>query len=1008
MASGLDQIKQALKNNRADALLVAAALATGESKAKAVGGAIKDWGIYKMIGPAGIVLAAFKGLESVTKVVLRNTGGLEGVLKRMSQIKGLEGQFKSMLGSIALARTRVAELVQFTAKQKLFDLDGVGAAAKELEVLTRSAYVGGDALDEMGASAAISKNRIEDVARATGEFHRALADGQPVNATAGALADMGVISGQTADRLVKLQSGGADSTIVFAALRAELQKNKGSLEEYGKTAEGLNAELEKTQKTLAMGFAEPFKEQELSRIKDTLAVMSAMQPVVQSLGSFLSGLVTPFENISLRAGAWLQKMGALSPVLSVAVAGIKAFTYGLLTLGIAFSALAIGKTIAFFLSLSGVAGKGGASLAALASSANAATASVRALAQGNGSLAASQAVVAASSLRAGVALATMAVAGRVLGFVVKALLVGSGIGLLVALLGTLAEKTIGAAKAAEELAKAQQDQANAHGAVNASLDEQIAKIASLDDAQQALITTNEQLAAAYDDLEKKRKILQQEEAKKDTFTGWMGSLLGESAEAKQARATMPDAQSQIDSLQARKAALSRGMTSGAAGISAQQEDVIRQQAARDLELQSMARNDAIGRATGSQKLLLMEQARQSEKSKADEGSGLSAERAALAAKAKQMELDAGGTSEAVQAKISGLYRGSSSPIIREEQSIRDAEGKGENVQARRAALAVRRADIEDGQSGHARNAQGLASQIEQERKAQALNAADLNAEKQIAELRDRGFDREEAAAKARLESLQMQKAVLESFGDMQGAEQAQIQVAAAERELRLMQERAALQRSLDASHLAVVKLEVDAATAAARGQFAQADAMKQQADALRDAAEMKASVDGKLGQGYTQEQADAAAAQEQAQRVREREAQKEQFRISAGRDIEMGRLANSGSDDDARKLVAMQDDQAFRDEVGNAMARNIPAAEAARIAMGKSVNSITASAGAPIAQSLTRVGGGGGVSDPVLSVQERIRALNERMADSLAKIAGENPGGPAGNAPADVGDKWNH
>src|SRR5213078_483705 len=101
------------------------------------------------------------------------------------------------------------------------------------------------------------------------------------------------------------------------------------------------------------------------------------------------------------------------------------------------------------------------------------------------------------SLKAAVALGIMSAAGKVLGFVVKTLLYGTGIMILLQVLSFLSEKLLGSSDAAKELAEAQRQQAEAHKAATDAIDEQIAKIQNLDDAQQALIATNRELAAAY-------------------------------------------------------------------------------------------------------------------------------------------------------------------------------------------------------------------------------------------------------------------------------------------------------------------------------------------------------------------------------------------------------------------------------------------------------------------------------------------------------------------------------
>lgn len=982
---------EAVKKNRGDALFVAASAGLAQNKLQGAASALKSLAIYKLVGPTTMVLAAFKGIEGLVKNILRDTGSMAAVFQRLTQISGLTNQFKTLLGSVTAARQRVAELMRFTNSQKLFDLGEVGRAGRELEVLTKGEYATEEALQTVGDAAASSSNDITAVAQKTGEFYRALAEGRPVREVAGELADMGVISGQSAERLSQMQESGAGLTQTFGALTGELQKNKGALNQHAASADGVAAAYQNARKALAEKFGTPFKEAEIQSMKDATTVLTGLQAPVQSLGEWLNKLVSPFENLGTKFGAWLSRLGILPQVGALAVAFLKTFVTGLLTLGVALGTLALGRTIAFFLSLTGVAGKGSAAIKGFGDSARAALASVRALAAGNSSLAASEAVVAGRSLKTAVALGAMSAAGRLLGLVVKTLLYGTGLIILVQVLGFLSEKLLGASEAANQLAEAQREQAEAHKAANDALDEQIAKIQNLDDAQQALIATNRELAAAYEALAKHQDALREEEkGEKESYFKWFGSFMGESQSASEARKLIPGDQQHIAELEARKRKLMTAAGQGKYGVSAAEDQELQRQAARDLELQAMARRNAIDRATGGNKLALLEEEAQREEAKARAGSRLSLERAQIEAAAQSLTARAGGMSEAVRAEIAKLYRTAGSPILREQQSILDAQGRGESTQVRRRALAVSKIDLEDNQGQHATAAVQLRQQIEMERKAQDLHRTDLEAEERIARIKSEGLDREKEAQDARIDALIQQRKILRDNGDADGAREVQNRLNVAVRELQIFKQRAQLERVMTEARLRVLSAEEDVATLMARGDFAGADAAQRRSRAIHDQIETRRSISERVNSGhYTPQQAAAAAAAEQAQRDKERTDKAEQFRAEKERDLARGELALSGNGEALSKFL---DEDAFRLAIKEGLTAGLSGQEAARYAFGSVSQDIRRQAAdeqrSGVVDSLQRIAGGGGLAlNPVLTVAQRQQALQERMVTLLQQIA---------------------
>lgn len=964
--NGLDQIGQAIKKHRTDILLTVAAIATAESKWKAIGAAIKDFAVWKMVGPLAIILGSLKGIEGVTRAILRDTGSLRAVLERMSQMQGLERQFKTLLGSINAARQRVAELVQFTNKQKLFDLSTSGTAARELEILTKGAFAGGRALDVVGDAAAGTSNSIESVAGRVGEFHRVLQEGEPIRATAGELARMGVISEQAANHLVTMQESGAGVTDIFTELLGQLGKHKGAMDQWTKTVDGVTASYEQAHKALAKKFGEPFKEAEMARMKDTTAVLNALQKPVADLAQWLAKLASPIENISVRIGAWLDRLGVLHPVLSVTAAGIKVLASGLVVLGTAWGIRAIGSFIASVIQVAATGDKASKAIAGLRASAAAANSAVTNLRAGNAALAVQQTAAAGSALKEAAALGIAATAARGFGLALRAAMSATIVGALIALLGYGVEKLWNWITSTQKAAEAQRELALANSESLSSLQKQIREIGNLDDAQRALISTTEALTDAQRKLNQLRR------------EGAPGNVIAEQ-------------EGFVSKLRQQASGLSTGMKRGVFGNSTDMDAELRAQAARALRLHDLARDNAIERATGSDRIRLMEEKRQRLAADAATGRGTAMERRMIDEAMKKLVPGAGaaGFREA-------LERRAASPIIREERAIQDLRGRqrgGENhaaeIQQRERALVIMRERLEVNQQANEEGAMQLAEQIRTERKMQDLRYEDVNVERQIARLRDRGFDREEKAAEARLDALRGQQQVMRTFDDEQGEEDVQGRIDAAERELRLMRQRAQLQREMDASHLRVLEIETNAANAAVQNQFEDADRLQKEAIAKRDDLEKRRSFEEKMDSGaYSEESARIAVEEEQAQREREREARRIEFRTKAARDIEMGSLAASGNAEDADKFIRMQNEDALREKIREGLAAGLSSNEATSLAVPQILNQIAQSRGPVVASGIQRIGGGGGSFGG--DIQKEQRDLLRDAVNYLEKISGNS------------------
>lgn len=327
----------------------------------------------------------------------------------------------------------------------------------------------------------------------------------------------------------------------------------------------------------------------------------------------------------------------------------------------------------------------------------------------------------------------------------------------------------------------------------------------------------------------------------------------------------------------------------------------------------------------------------------------------------------------------------------------------------------------------AKAAEEARQQIESLRRAGELRKADLATARAILNVTSETYQAEDKIAQARRAGLERRRALtadvaggqadkLEALGQHEAAAALRVQqqnfieefeqgVAELDREIN---ERARMRTREMASWQATVDARTknnEAIIAAAKGNFAQADAASRAAQQIED---NQAQVDRAFElkqQGYGRGDIDRIVGGEQRQRESERAARAEAFRASEGRRAQELELANAargigGGDATAarRQLVALRDQDAFRSQLARNMEQLGPgnAAEAARLALRTTSADILAQSqltrgSGQVADSMAALGLGGGVyagveGDPQLAAQKRIGDLTAETNRILVQV----------------------
>jgi len=256
-------------------------LAAGATKAQALWGGLRGVFMTRVLGPMGLVSGAAVALLAVTgKLVSKwKEVGMAGAgaLSRMTL------EFKPLLGSVELAKQRVKELYDFTARTP-FRLEGVVKANKTLETLTKGALSNERGMKLVGDSAAVAGVEFNETARSVGRLYNGLMSGRPVGEASMRLQEMGLISGKTRNALEAMQKTGVSGIAIWKMVEAELANNKGAMKDLSLELEGLQSTLEDTKDLAKTGFSKGFMKGEKAVVKATTAAWAKLTPVIEYAG----------------------------------------------------------------------------------------------------------------------------------------------------------------------------------------------------------------------------------------------------------------------------------------------------------------------------------------------------------------------------------------------------------------------------------------------------------------------------------------------------------------------------------------------------------------------------------------------------------------------------------------------------------------------------------------------------------------------------------------------------
>lgn len=146
-------------------------------------------------------------------------------------------QFKHLLGDIDLAKQRVAELREM-GMSGAFGFDELKNASIALEQMTQGALTGTKYFTLIQDAAAATGKPVEQVAAAVGKFYNALRQGDDPARAVKQLRELGVVTGDAAEKLKQMSDDQEDAVKIFDKFTESMNRFAGANKEMADTAAG--------------------------------------------------------------------------------------------------------------------------------------------------------------------------------------------------------------------------------------------------------------------------------------------------------------------------------------------------------------------------------------------------------------------------------------------------------------------------------------------------------------------------------------------------------------------------------------------------------------------------------------------------------------------------------------------------------------------------------------------------------------------------------------------------
>jgi hypothetical protein len=146
--------------------------------------------------------------------------------------------------------------------------------------------------------------------------------GRPVGEAAMRLQEMGVITGATRNQIESLQATNTSGLAIWRIVEAEMQRNKGAMDNMSKSLEGLQSTYDDTKMSLQAGFSSNFMEGEKAGIKSSIAMMESVQPVAEEMGKAFGDVSNWWEKLKNKAVESVTSIDGFSTAITWLIKGV--------------------------------------------------------------------------------------------------------------------------------------------------------------------------------------------------------------------------------------------------------------------------------------------------------------------------------------------------------------------------------------------------------------------------------------------------------------------------------------------------------------------------------------------------------------------------------------------------------------------------------------------------------------------------------------------------------------
>ena len=285
------------------------------SAAQALKGILND-----TVGPMAALTAGALAFVKYTAGAALNAEKMAAALRASAEAKGLESQFKAIMGSADAARKKVAELSKEAAKSP-FSFQALGKAALNLQVLSNGAFASSRALKQVQDIAVATGTPIDAVAAAMGELVGSMKrGGAGAGEAAAQLAAMGAISQAAAQKVADLAAQGAPAGEAMRLVESETSKAKGAAADLASTISGLTQQMENLQTASDAKIGAMFEEGEKAGLRAAMGFQKFGNAVAEVAAAPWASILGSINSVKEAAGNALASMVTTNPEQSVKVA----------------------------------------------------------------------------------------------------------------------------------------------------------------------------------------------------------------------------------------------------------------------------------------------------------------------------------------------------------------------------------------------------------------------------------------------------------------------------------------------------------------------------------------------------------------------------------------------------------------------------------------------------------------------------------------------------------------